>query len=332
MPDLFAEHPGYTRMFAPGELTVGLFLPLWQYDRSMHSMAGQGEIIRAVDDSEFAALWVRDVPLYDPGFRDVGQVFDPWTYLAWLAARTRRLSLAAGSIVFSLRHPIDIAKQSASIDQLSGGRLVLGASSGDRAAEYPAYGIDHATRGQRYRDAVRWFRTLTEETAPRITARHSIFDGGLDLLPKPAVGRVPLIVTGSSQQEPAWIAEHADGWLIYPGAYDRAGTDELGRRIAAWRELVPGQEFRPVATNEWIDLVEDRDSPPTPLRGGFVLRTGSNGLLDLLDRWRDAGINHGALGIQHGARPAAEAVQQLIEEIVPEFPALAGPQPIATPW
>ncbi|WJR32165.1 LLM class oxidoreductase [Mycobacteroides immunogenum] len=332
MRDLFTEHPGYTRMFAPGKLTVGLFLPLWQYDRSMNSMAGQGEIIEAADGSEFAALWVRDVPLYDPGFRDVGQVFDPWTYLAWLAARTSRLSLAAGSIVFSLRHPIDIAKQSASIDQLSGGRLVIGAASGDRAAEYPAYGIDHASRGQRYREAVKWFRTLTEETAPRITGPYSTFGGGLDLLPKPAARRVPLIVTGSSQQEPTWIAENADGWLVYPGAYDRAGTGELGRRIAAWRELVPGQEFRPVATNEWIDLVEDRKSPPTPLRGGFVLRTGTDGLLDLLGRWRDAGVNHGALGVQHGARPAGEAVQQLIEEVAPEFPALVGPKPLTTRW
>lgn len=332
MRDPFTDHPGYTRMFAPGALTVGLFLPLWPYDRSMHSMAGQGEIIKAADDSEFAALWVRDVPLYDPGFRDVGQVFDPWTYLAWLAAHTGRLSLAAGSIVFSLRHPIDIAKQSASIDQLSGGRLVIGAASGDRAAEYPAYGIDHATRGQRYREAVSWFRALTEETAPRISGHHSTFGGGLDLLPKPAVRRVPLIVTGSSQQEPIWIAENADGWLVYPGTYDRVGTDELGRKIAAWRELVPGQEFRPVATNEWIDLVEDPKAPPTPLRGGFVLRTGTDGLLDLLGRWRDAGINHGALGVQHGSRPAGEVVQQLIEEVVPEFPALAGRAPLTTQW
>ncbi|MUM20253.1 LLM class oxidoreductase [Mycobacterium sp. CBMA271] len=319
-------------MFAPGALTVGLFLPLWPYSQSMQSMAGQGQIIRAADDSEFAAVWVRDVPLYDPGFRDVGQVFDPWTYLAWLAAQTSRISLAAGSIVFSLRHPIDIAKQSASIDQLSGGRLIIGAASGDRATEYPAYGIDHATRGQRYREAVRWFRALTEENAPCITGHRSTFGGGLDLLPKPAARRVPLLVTGSSQQEPTWIAENADGWLVYPGPADRVGTDELGRKITTWRELVPGQEFRPVVTNEWIDLAENPKTPPTPLRGGFVLHTGTEGLLDLLGRWREAGINHGALGVQHGSRPAVEAVQQLIEEVVPEFPALAGPEPLTTRW
>lgn len=327
------EHPGFARMFAPGRLTVGLFLPLWPYAGDMRGMAGQGEVVRRADESELAALWVRDVPLNVPGFGDVGQVYDPWTYLAWLAARTSRLSLAAGSAVFSLRHPIDLAKQATSIDHLSGGRLVLGAASGDRGQEFPAYGLDHATRGKRYREAVEWFRALTESTSPTLTGDLGHLDGSVDLLPKPVARRVPLVVTGSSQQTPQWIADNADGWLVYPGAtVTQDGPAALGRKIAAWRELVPGGAFRPVATNEWLDLVEDRSARPTALRGGFVLRTGTDGLLDLLQRWQDAGVNHGALGVQHGARPASETVQQIVEEVAPHFPALLGPAPEAPAW
>lgn len=330
---IMSDHPGFGRMFAPGRLTVGLFLPLRLYSGDMAAMAGQGEIIARADKSDFAALWVRDVPLADPGFGDVGQVFDPWTYLAWLAARTERLSLAAGSAIFSLRHPIDLAKQATSIDHLSGGRLVLGAASGDRASEFPAYGIEHAGRGAKYRAAVEWFRALTETASPKLDSGPGRMGGNVDLLPKPVRGRVPLLVTGSSQQAPEWIAEHADGWLVYPGpTVDAAGTTALGRKAADWRNLIPGGQFKPVATNEWIDLTEDPRTRPTPLRGGFVLRTGTEGLLDLLGRWQDAGINHGALGVQHGARPAAEVVQQLIEEVVPHFPALAGPAPASTAW
>ncbi|CAM2846332.1 LLM class oxidoreductase [Prescottella defluvii] len=329
----FAGHPGYARMFAQDALTVGLFLPLWPYRGEMTAMQGQGEIIERVDASDFAGLWVRDVPLADPGFGDVGQVFDPWTYLAWLASRTRRLSLAAGSAVFSLRHPIDLAKMATSVDQLSGGRLVLGAASGDRASEFPAYGLDRATRGERYREVVEWFRTLTEHTAPRIVGRLGTFDGGVDLLPKPVGMRIPLLVTGSSQQDPEWIAANGDGWLVYPGkTYETAGADELGRKLAAWRGLIPDGVFKPVATNEWIDLAEDPRTPPTPLRGGFVLRTGSEALVDIIDRYRGVGVNHMALGVQHGARPAAEVVQQLIEEVAPHFPALDGPAPRPAAW
>ncbi|GAA2087683.1 LLM class oxidoreductase [Streptomyces albiaxialis] len=311
-------------MFAPGRLTVGLFLPLWQYAGDMAAMKGQTETVRRADEAEFAAVWVRDVPLFDPGFGDAGQVFDPWTYLGWLAAHTRRVSLAAGSAVFPLRHPVDLAKQAASLDQLSGGRLVLGAASGDRASEFPAYGIDHAARGERYRDTFAWFRELTEARSPRLTSPLGSLDG-VDLLPKPYAGRVPLLVTGSSQQKPEWIAEHADGWLVYPGtSHTLAGADALGQRAAGWRELVPGGRFKPVATNEWIDLTEDPRTRPTPLRGGFVLRTGSEGLIEVLRRWQERGVNHAALGVQHGSRPAAEVVAQLAEEVVPHFPALAG--------
>ncbi|MGW6461111.1 TIGR03571 family LLM class oxidoreductase, partial [Streptomyces sp. NPDC055078] len=278
-------------MFAPGELTVGLFLPLWPYAGGMAGMRGQTEIVQAADRSGFAAAWVRDVPLADPSFGDVGQVYDPWSALTWLAAHTSRISLATGSVVFTLRHPIDLAKQAASVDHLSGGRLVLGAASGDRPIEFPAYGIDHATRGLRYREAVGAFRELLGTEVPKELAH------GADLLPKPVHGRIPLLVTGSSQQSPDWIAQHADGWLVYPKASATAeGPRALGRKIADWRNLVPGQEFRPVGTNEWIDLVEDPKHPPTALRGGFVLRTGTEGLLELLGRWKEAGVNHGAFG------------------------------------
>jgi luciferase-type oxidoreductase len=322
----WAAHPGYGRMFAPGELTVGLFLPLWPYAGDMSALRGQTEVVRRADRGGFAAVWVRDVPLADPSFGDVGQVYDPWTALTWIAAHTSRIALATGSVVFPLRHPIDLAKQAASVDHLSGGRLVLGAASGDRPVEFPAYGLDHAARGARYREGVDAFRGLLEGTEPG-------GPGGAHLLPKPVNGRVPLLVTGSSQQSPEWIAAHADGWLVYPMATATAeGPRALGRKIETWRALVPGQEFRPVATNEWIDLVEDPKHPPTPLRGGFVLRTGTQGLLELLGRWRAAGVNHGALGVQHGRRPAAEVVAQLVEEVVPHFPALESATPLAPAW
>ncbi|MEO3973832.1 LLM class oxidoreductase [Streptomyces sp. CAU 1734] len=317
------SHPGYARMFEPGKLTVGLFLPLWPYAGAMAGMRGQTDVVRLAERGGFAAVWVRDVPLADPGFGDVGQVYDPWTALTWLAAHTSRITLASGSVIFPLRHPIDLAKQAASVDQLSGGRLVLGVASGDRPVEFPAYGLDHGARGARYRETVESFRALLGEERP----------GGVSLLPKPVHGRIPLLITGSSRQSPLWIAEHADGRLVHPGATSAAdGPRALGERIGAWRELIPGGEFRPVATNEWIDLHEDPDHPPTPLRGGFVLRTGTEGLLELLGRWRDAGVNHAALGVQHGRRPAAEVVAQLAEEVVPRFPALAAPAPLAPAW
>ena len=315
----FASHPGYRRMFAPDELTLGIFLPLRFYKDDMAVLAGQAALVKDIDRYGFAAVWVRDVPLFDPGFGDAGQVFDPFTYLAFLAAQTSTIALATGSAIFSLRHPIDLAKAAATIDQLSGGRLVLGIASGDRAMEFPAYGLEHAERGERFAQTVMYFRQLMAAKSPVIDSPLGQM-AGADFLPRPVAGAIPLMVTGSSRQSLAWIGEQADGWLTFPeSTHTREGPQRLGDKIRAWRKQIPDGGFRPHMTNEWLDLVEDPNHPRTPLQGGYVLRTGRNGLIDLLGEWRTAGVNHAALGIQFSQRPAADVIQELAEEVLPLF-------------
>lgn len=108
----FNAHPGFARTFAPGQLTMGFILPLEAYPHTpAPTMADHAELTRMADELGFAALWARDVPTYDPSFGDVGQVFDPFTYLSFLAANTKRIALATGAAVITLRHPIHVAKQ-----------------------------------------------------------------------------------------------------------------------------------------------------------------------------------------------------------------------------
>ncbi|KQO18803.1 luciferase [Paenibacillus sp. Leaf72] len=330
--ETFHDHPGFGRMFAPDKLTIGIFLPLKFYTGQMDVLQGQADLVEKIDQNNFAAVWVRDVPLFDPGFRDAGQVFDPFVYLAYLAARTKNVSLVTGSAIFTLRHPIDLAKAAASIDVLSGGRLVLGIASGDRPAEFPAYGLDADNRDVRFRETVAFFRELIHQGSSEIQSSLGRM-GGLELLPKPATGGIPLIVTGSSRQSLDWIAEHSDGWLTYPEATaNETGPRMLGRKINAWREKIPGGMFKPHMTNEWIDLVEDVNYPRMPLRGGYILRTGRAGLIQLLEEWQTVGVNHAALGIQFSSRPPAEVIQELAEEVLPLFPTHAGPKPLFTGW
>ncbi len=328
----FTHHPGFQRMFAPRQLTVGLFLPLWNYAGNMNAMRGQVDLVEQAEQAGFAAVWVRDVPLHDPNFGDVGQVFDPFTYLGYLAARTTEIALAAGSVIFTLRHPLDLAKAAASIDQLSDGRLVLGVASGDRPVEFPAYSIDFDSRGARFQETVAMFRRCLEENFPAIDSPLGKVRG-VDLLPKPITGKIPLLVTGSSRQSLDWVATHGDGWLSYPGVTASPdGPTQLGAKIDQWRTLIPSGTFKPYATTEWIDLAEDPDEPATSLRGGFILRVGRRGLIDLLKRWQSVGVNHVALGVQHGRRPAAEVLAELAQEVLPYFPTHETPASIETQW
>ncbi len=330
--DAFAAHPGYRRMFAPGELTLGIFLPLRFFQGNMQVLEGQADLVAQIDRHGFAAVWVRDVPLLDPNFGDAGQIFDPFTYLSYLAGKTTRIALASGSVIFSLRHPIDLAKMATTVDHLSGGRLVLGIATGDRPIEFPAYGIDFDSRGQRFAETVAWFRHLTERKHPSLSSTLGTLQNA-DFLPKAAVGRIPLIITGASQQNLSWIAENADGWLTYPQAtHTPAGPRKLANRIREWRHQIADGGFRPHMTNDWLDLDADPDFPRTPQHGGFILKTGRKGLIALLEEWRDAGVNHAALGIQFSQRPAAEVIHELAQEVLPLFPSHAGPEPLATRW
>ena len=68
----FLQHPGYRRMFAPGALTLGIFLPLRFSQGDMAALAGQADLVAAMDRQGFAAAWVRDIPLFDPRFGDAG--------------------------------------------------------------------------------------------------------------------------------------------------------------------------------------------------------------------------------------------------------------------
>lgn len=148
-----STHRAFRTMFVEGRLTLGVFAPIEAYHGSIPTMRDHLARIRQAERLGFAALWVRDVPLYDPSFGDVGQIYDPWVYLGYMARHTRNIALATGSIVVPLRHPLHVAKAAASIDQLSGGRLVLGVASGDRAVEFPAFGLLAEARGERFRDS-----------------------------------------------------------------------------------------------------------------------------------------------------------------------------------
>lgn len=309
---------GFQRMFAPGRLTLGVFFAIEAYKGDVPSMANQVKLAQRAEQLGFAALWFRDVPLRDPAFGDVGQIYDPFVYLGYIAAQTSDIALATGSIIFPLRHPLHTAKAAASVDQLSGGRLVLGIASGDRPVEYPAFGIDYASRGERFREAVSVFRQVLENSFPPLQSALGCMEG-TDLIPKPVSDRIPVLVTGHSQQGLPWIAEQADGWIYYPRS-----LNYQERVIGEWRELTRRccpASFKPFAQSLYIDLTEDADAVPEPIHLGF--RLGRNPLIDFLRDLEGIGVNHVALNLKYGSRPAEEVLNEIGDEVLPMFPSHA---------
>src|SRR5215218_4620982 len=298
-------------MFAPRRLTFGVFFPIEAFPGDRPTMTDQVALARRAEALGFAALWFRDVPLRDPTFGDVGQVFDPWVYLGFIAAHTERIALATGSIVLPLRHPLHTAKAAASVDQLSGGRLILGVASGDRPVEFPAFGVDAEERGEAFRENLRVIRHVFERSFEPVSSRYGTL-AGADVIPKP-VRRIPFLVTGSSRQSPEWIARFSDGWITYP----RSALQQA-RVAREWHETVqrhaPGM-FKPFAQSFYVDLSADPDEPPTPIHLGF--RAGRKALVEYVRFVRDAGVNHIAFNLKYSRRSARDVVEELGQEVFP---------------
>lgn len=202
-------------MFHHNQLTLGVYFPIEAFTGSNPTMQNQVELAQRAEALGFAAVWFRDVPLLDPRFGDIGQIYDPWVYLGYIAAQTKSIALATGAIVLPLRHPLHVAKAAASVDQLSGGRLVLGVASGDRPAEFPAFGRAIEQRGELFRESLSYFRRALAERFPVIDSPLGHLEG-VDLVPKPPKGLIPILITGQSQQSIEWIAANGDGWAMYP--------------------------------------------------------------------------------------------------------------------
>lgn len=305
---------GYQRVYKSGKLTFGVFFPLEAYDGDMPKMQNQVALAQLAERSGFASLAFRDVPMRDPNFGDSGQVFDVWPYLGYIAGQTNEIALLTAAVILPLRHPIHIAKAAASVDQLSNGRLILGVASGDRPVEFPAFGVDFETRGLAFREKFELMKIYWNYNFPNVESRFGYFNGA-DVIPKPVASHVPLLVTGHSQQDLNWIAEHADGWMSYPRSID--AQEQIIRRWRDTVESVSPEHYKPFTQSYFIDLTDDPNEAPTPIHLGH--RLGRNALLVHLRASRRIGVDHLIFNFKYGRRAANEVLQELAEFVLPEF-------------
>ncbi|MEU3614073.1 LLM class F420-dependent oxidoreductase [Streptomyces sp. NPDC006872] len=139
--------------------------------------------------------------------------YDPVATLAHLAAVTERVRLLAHVAVVGLRHPLVTAKQYATLDHLSGGRLILGVGAGHVREEFEALGVDFERRGAVLDETLDALRAaLGEEEFPVHHGKLYDFEG-LGQRPRPAQAHVPLWVGGSSPAAVRRAALKGDGWL-----------------------------------------------------------------------------------------------------------------------
>ena len=163
----------------------------------------------------FDSVWVHDHVF------NVGHVFDriggkpyyePLTLLSFVAARTTRVRLGTSVLVLPYHNPIRLAKTAATLDVLSGGRLILGVGVGSIEQETRAMGSPFAERGAFSDEAIAVMRTLWTEEDPRFEGKYSSF-AGMKFSPKPLQKpTIPLVIGGISRAAIRRAARIGDGW------------------------------------------------------------------------------------------------------------------------
>jgi len=258
-----------------------------------------------------SALWFRDVPLHDPSFGDAGQMFDPFVYMTHIMNQTNTISLATGSIILPLRHPIHTLKSINSIQLLSNGRVIIGVASGDRPIEFPAFNKNIATKADLFRESFFYLKSLEGSFPTHDSTSFGKLAGNTDLLPKTEI-HTPFLVTGHSGQSLSWIAEHSDGWLYYP-----RNLAVLQQSMNDWTSALKQTEsgWKPYMQSLYIDLVEESGYAPTPIHLGF--KSSPEYLLEYLKHIEAIGVNHVILNLKFSSLPVRKTLELLAQQILP---------------
>jgi probable F420-dependent oxidoreductase len=236
---------------------IGVSLPVRELQDDLGALRAFAE---AAEDLGLTHLRVPD-QVFRPG---TGSLHEPMTVLAYIAAVTKRIELVPSVIVLPARQTVMVAKQAATLDRLSGGRLRLGVGVGKHPEEYAALGADFHSRGARCEEQIDLLRRLwTEETVAFEGRWDRVSGAGID--PLPIQRPIPIWIGASGTPAPRIrrrIGRQADGWFVlcspeeFPAVRDdihreadAAGRDPAGIGMEAGVAVVGPRE------HEWQSRV-----------------------------------------------------------------------------
>lgn len=204
----------------PRPLRVGIQLPEVERDVRWPEYLAMA---RAAEDAGFDSIWLGDHLLYRGDGRPERGPWDAWSMLAGLAAATRRVRLGPLVACLGFHTPGNLARTAAAVDEISGGRLVLGIGAGWNETEFRAFGIPFDRRVDRFEEAFGILRRLLSGERVSVRGRHWQVEDAV-LLPPPA--RRPPLMIGSTGERMLGIAlPHVDAWNTW---YEQTGNTPEG--------------------------------------------------------------------------------------------------------
>ena len=274
-------------------MRIGVQLP--EVERSP-TWVEQAAIARAAEAGGLDSIWVGDHLLYTEPDRGP---LEAWTQLAALAAVTERVSIGPLVACLAFHPPLVLAKMAATVDDVSGGRLVFGVGAGWNDDEFRAAGLPTQRKVSRFEEAF--------TTVRRLLAGER--DGEAFLAPAPA-RRIPLMSGSTGPRALSIVLPHVDSWNTWWADYGNTPTGfaELNARITAAAETA-GRDPAEVERSACVLVTVDGGAGE---RVADVPPVGHDALPDHLAALADAGADEAILVLDPITQESVERVASLV--------------------
>ena len=294
---------------------------------ALHPPAVQFELVQRLEAIGYDSVWTGDhMSFHNP-------IHESITLLASYAPITRKIKLGVGVYLLALRPPAVAAKQAATLDVLSGGRLIFGVGvGGENPKEFELCGVPHKERGARVNEAIDVVRTLWRDSPATFHGRFTRFES-VSIDPKPLQQPPPIWIGGRSDAALARAGRQGDGWMSYVVQADRyaqsldkirAAAAAAGRSMDKFTAahlvfITIGRDYE-AAKRAWVSVLSRRyaqDFEPLAKRYG-VIGTPEQ-CAEQLERFRAAGCNYFVMSAIGEPRDERTQLEAIAAEIIPRF-------------
>jgi alkanesulfonate monooxygenase SsuD/methylene tetrahydromethanopterin reductase-like flavin-dependent oxidoreductase (luciferase family) len=276
-------------------MKIGVILPMSEVDIPRGGMPSWGDAKAFAQHAEAAGLdsvWVFDHFYHRPPAGPVEGQHEGWTTMVAAAAMTERVEVGSLVLCSSFRHPGLLAKMAQTLDEVSGGRLILGLGAGWHDPEYDAFGFPKDHRVDRFEDALRIVLPLLAGERVTVEGRHtSVHDAAL--VPAPS-RHIPILVAASGPRMLRLTASYADAWNT---AWFGAPDDELTARFAEFDGVLAeiGRDRSEVERTVGVRIAGPEGEP----HGGDGAFAGSvDEVARILDDYEALGADHLIVGLE----------------------------------
>jgi probable F420-dependent oxidoreductase len=288
----------------------------------------QFELVRRVEALGFESVWTGDHVSFH------GPIHESLTLLASYVPITSRIRLGTAVYLLALRPPAIVAKATATLDALSGGRLIFGVGvGGENPKEFELCGVPHRERGARVTEAIDVVRTLWRDTPASFKGRFTQFEN-VSIDPKPVQQPGPPIwIGGRSDAALARAGRQGDGWVSYVVTAERYGqsldkiraaAQAAGRSLEHFTTahltfITVGRDYES-AREKWVKRLSLRYAQDFgPLAGRYGIIGTPDQCVEQLERFRAAGCGYFLMNAICDVPEERDQLEQIAAEILPRL-------------